>query len=649
MSVIHSETDTYDIIQILGKGTFGEVAKCWKRSTGHFVAIKILKSDSYRARIIKNELKMLRVLGTVNPDQYHFIRFFECFHDDTKSYLVFELLEQNIFEFQKENNFALLPARHIRTVTTQVLRALQKLKDLSIIHADLKPENIMIIDQKRFPFRVKVIDFGSASIFHEVRYVKEPYIQSRFYRSPEILLGLPFCEKVDMWSLGCVMAELHLGWPLYPGNSEYDQVRYIVETQGLPKDQLLNAATKAGQFFRRNPRQHAGPQWQLKCAADYQAETMVQPLERRKYVLKSLDQLETINITKTVFPDDEVIAEFHDRKNMVELIKRMLTLDSHERITPSAALKHPFVTIQQLKMTHEHTKYYDLSVQGLNAALNCDKRALAQRHYYNVVDETFYANSDHYECRQAHHIPSITSMQRAIDKMDNLTIEEPGREVGISMWPEGAGNAVYQPSTSKAVNPTCLPHSYHQGACFRSNHTGHRHRKEPVMCYYGNQGGLKQRKAPHHSKSDPTFGNVILLGQEPSTEVISWEEEDTEAIFSAPSSSAQEAKRAEEAMFHKEPSGPEIPQQIIELMEVTGVRHSKTVELLENQNENINIRRSQPSQQDSEHSDSFDNEWLNNGSETWSPDSTDSVSIEYEEIQTRSNSYQNYLHMENQH
>ncbi|GCB75058.1 hypothetical protein scyTo_0019717 [Scyliorhinus torazame] len=172
MSVIHSETDIYDIIQILGKGTFGEVAKCWKRSTGHFVAIKILKSDSYRARIIKNELKMLRVLGSVDPDQYHFIRFFECFHDDIKSYLVFELMEQNIFEFQKENNFALLPARHIRTITTQVLRALQKLKDLSIIHADLKPENIMIIDQKRFPFRVKVIDFGSASIFQEVRYVK---------------------------------------------------------------------------------------------------------------------------------------------------------------------------------------------------------------------------------------------------------------------------------------------------------------------------------------------------------------------------------------------------------------------------------------------------------------------------------------------
>lgn len=125
------------------------------------------------------------------------------------------------------------------------------------------------------PSPKQVIDFGSASIFSEVRYVKEPYIQSRFYRAPEILLGLPFCEKVDVWSLGCVMAELHLGWPLYPGNNEYDQVRYICETQGLPKPHLLHAARKAHHFFKRNPHPDAANPWQLKSSADYLAETKV--------------------------------------------------------------------------------------------------------------------------------------------------------------------------------------------------------------------------------------------------------------------------------------------------------------------------------------------------------------------------------------
>lgn len=126
------------------------------------------------------------------------------------------------------------------------------------------------------PSSCQVIDFGSASIFSEVRYVKEPYIQSRFYRAPEILLGLPFCEKVDVWSLGCVMAELHLGWPLYPGNNEYDQVRYICETQGLPKPHLLHAARKAHHFFKRNPHPDAANPWQLKSSADYLAETKVE-------------------------------------------------------------------------------------------------------------------------------------------------------------------------------------------------------------------------------------------------------------------------------------------------------------------------------------------------------------------------------------
>jgi homeodomain interacting protein kinase len=156
MATIQSETDCYDIIEVLGKGTFGEVAKGWRRSTGEMVAIKILKNDAYRSRIIKNELKLLRCMRGLDPDEAHVIRFLEFFHDAFKFYLVFELLEQNLFEFQKENNFAPLPARHIRTVTLQVLRALARLKELAIIHADLKPENIMLVDQTRCPFRVKV-------------------------------------------------------------------------------------------------------------------------------------------------------------------------------------------------------------------------------------------------------------------------------------------------------------------------------------------------------------------------------------------------------------------------------------------------------------------------------------------------------------
>ncbi|MED6282334.1 Homeodomain-interacting protein kinase 2, partial [Xenoophorus captivus] len=84
-----------------------------------------------------------------------------------------------------------------------------------------------------------------------------------FLRAPEIILGLPFCEAIDMWSLGCVIAELFLGWPLYPGASEYDQIRYISQTQGLPAEYLLSAGTKTTRFFNRE-RDSTYPLWRLK-------------------------------------------------------------------------------------------------------------------------------------------------------------------------------------------------------------------------------------------------------------------------------------------------------------------------------------------------------------------------------------------------
>ncbi|KAM6224583.1 homeodomain-interacting protein kinase 4 [Rhynchocyon petersi] len=529
MATIQSETDCYDIIEVLGKGTFGEVAKGWRRSTGEMVAIKILKNDAYRKRIIKNELKLLRCMRGLDPEEAHVIRFLEFFHDALKFYLVFELLEQNLFEFQKENNFAPLPARHIRTVTLQVLRALARLKELAIIHADLKPENIMLVDQTRCPFRVKVIDFGSASIFSEVRYVKEPYIQSRFYRAPEILLGLPFCEKVDVWSLGCVMAELHLGWPLYPGNNEYDQVRYICETQGLPKPHLLHAARKAHHFFKRSPHPDATNPWQLKSSADYLAETKVRPLERRKYMLKSLDQIESVNggaVGRLPFQDREALAEHSDLKSMVELIKRMLTWESHERISPSAALCHPFVSMQQLRSAHESTRYYQLSLRSYRLSLQVEGKPLAPVLAPMDDGPSYYALAkEEKEEEEAVNLGSAVGsgpffceekapgMQRAIDQLDDLSLQEAERE----LWGEAHVDVVPDMLTPlKVAGPGCrVPDSD----------------PKPILPFYGTRlgGRHKTRKLPAGSKSDCNFSNLIRLSQaspedEGSYQGSGWEE-----------------------------------------------------------------------------------------------------------------------------
>ncbi|XP_048348850.1 homeodomain-interacting protein kinase 4 [Sphaerodactylus townsendi] len=524
MVTIQSASDCYDVFEILGKGTFGEVVKSWKRSSGEMVAIKILKNDSYRSRIIKNELKLLQTMTEVDAEESHIVQFHEFFHDELKFYLVFELLEQNLFDYQKEHNFSPLPVRHIRTVTTQVLRALSKLKELSIIHADLKPENIMLVDQVRYPFRVKVIDFGSASIFNEVRYVKEPYIQSRFYRAPEILLGLPFCEKVDVWSLGCVVAELHLGWPLYPGNNEYDQIRYICETQGVPRHTLLNAARKAHLFFKRGQHQDLVNTWQLKTPGEYLADTKVKSVERRKYVLKSLDQMETLNVHKMIYPDTEALAEYFDLRSMVELIKRMLTWDSHERITPGAALKHPHITTQPLKQNYSITQYYQACLRSLQDSLpNSSKAGGGEEEeegmqvYGAVEEEHFYTTQESFPEENAH------SVQRTTSQMDDLSLAEAGQDLPLTVWDEGGLYIVLSSSGRGLISSG--PPGFHPA-------------------YYRNrQSSPKHRRASRHAQADLTFNNLILLGQSSPEDAADWEKGSSGSATSLPEPSVREGLR----------------------------------------------------------------------------------------------------------
>lgn len=162
----------------MGRGTFGQVVKCWKRGTSEIVAIKILKNHPSYARQGQIEVSILSRLSQENADEFNFVRAFECFQHKNHTCLVFEMLEQNLYDFLKQNKFSPLPLKYIRPIleqvseqenisdratspTTfslffshfQVLTALLKLKQLGLIHADLKPENIMLVDPVRQPYR----------------------------------------------------------------------------------------------------------------------------------------------------------------------------------------------------------------------------------------------------------------------------------------------------------------------------------------------------------------------------------------------------------------------------------------------------------------------------------------------------------------
>ncbi|XP_074119213.1 homeodomain-interacting protein kinase 1 isoform X3 [Sminthopsis crassicaudata] len=373
--ILCSMTNSYEVLEFLGRGTFGQVAKCWKRSTKEIVAIKILKNHPSYARQGQIEVNILSRLSSENADEYNFVRSYECFQHKNHTCLVFEMLEQNLYDFLKQNKFSPLPLKYIRPILQQVATALMKLKSLGLIHADLKPENIMLVDPVRQPYRVKVIDFGSAS--HVSKAVCSTYLQSRYYRAPEIILGLPFCEAIDMWSLGCVIAELFLGWPLYPGASEYDQIRYISQTQGLPAEYLLSAGTKTSRFFNRDP--NLGyPLWRLKTPEEHELETGIKSKEARKYIFNCLDDMAQVNMS-TDLEGTDMLAEKADRREYIDLLKKMLTIDADKRVTPLKTLNHPFVTMTHL-LDFPHSNHVKSCFQNMEI---CKRRG----HMYDTVKQ----------------------------------------------------------------------------------------------------------------------------------------------------------------------------------------------------------------------------------------------------------------------
>lgn len=133
------------------------------------------------------------------------------------------LLGVNLYEFLKERQFDGLSLTQIKTITKTLVDALLLLNKKSVVHGDIKPENILVNYEKgnREAIDVKLVDLGSGFFEGKSTY---SYIQSRFYRSPEVILGCPYDRQIDIWSLGCVLAELFLGLPIFPGIDDYNQL-----------------------------------------------------------------------------------------------------------------------------------------------------------------------------------------------------------------------------------------------------------------------------------------------------------------------------------------------------------------------------------------------------------------------------------------
>lgn len=196
----------------------------------------------------------------------------------------------------------------IRKLSIQILHSLIFLQKQRIIHCDLKPENILLKQYGKSG--IKVIDFGSSCFENEKLYT---YIQSRFYRAPEIILGVGYGLEIDMWSFGCIIAELFKGIPIFPGENERDQIGYIMEYLGEPPKKILDASTKKSQFF------------------DEENLPLLIPNSRGK-----IRHPNTKKLSKFLKGSDE---------NFIDLIKKCFEWNPTKRIKPDEAILHPWITV----------------------------------------------------------------------------------------------------------------------------------------------------------------------------------------------------------------------------------------------------------------------------------------------------------------
>uniref|UniRef100_A0A1B6DNE8 dual-specificity kinase n=2 Tax=Clastoptera arizonana TaxID=38151 RepID=A0A1B6DNE8_9HEMI len=301
----------YEILEVIGKGSFGQVIRALDHKTNQHIAIKIIRNKKRFHHQALIEVRILDHLRKKDQDSsYNVIHMLEYFYFRNHLCISFELMNLNLYELIKKNNYQGFSLSLIRRFAHSLVQCLRLLHKENIIHCDLKPENVLL--KQRGSSSIKVIDFGSSCYAHQRVYT---YIQSRFYRSPEVILGLPYGTPIDMWSLGCILAELYTGYPLFPGENEVEQLACVMEVLGVPPEDVIANASRRRLFFdsKGNPR----------CITNSKG---------RKRRPGSKDVAVAIRCNDKLF---------------VDFITQCLNWDSKKRMTPEDALHHEWLKSSQ--------------------------------------------------------------------------------------------------------------------------------------------------------------------------------------------------------------------------------------------------------------------------------------------------------------
>ncbi|CAK7270346.1 U4/U6 small nuclear ribonucleoprotein prp4 [Sporothrix epigloea] len=327
--------DRYQIQSSLGKGMFSGVARAWDITTPERreVAIKIMRNNDALRKGGYTEIAILRKLNESDPEnRKHIVRFERSFEFRGHLCMAFENLSMNLREVLKKfgNNVG-INLQGVRVYAYQIFVALAHMRRCSIIHADLKPDNILVNGNRS---TLKICDLGTAidrSDAATAHMQITPYLVSRFYRAPEIVLGMPYDYAVDMWSIGCTLYELYTGKILFTGESNNQMLRAIMEIRGKMSAKLY----RRGELWRMHFDDNGG--FLSQEHDKFQGKTTIKTIP----VIKPTRDLRTRLLAASVGMSD---AESRDLGQFHDLLDRCLNLNPDKRILPSDALKHPFFT-----------------------------------------------------------------------------------------------------------------------------------------------------------------------------------------------------------------------------------------------------------------------------------------------------------------
>ncbi|KAF8701782.1 hypothetical protein HU200_033100 [Digitaria exilis] len=317
----------YQITAGQGKGVFSKVVRAKDLKAGkddpEKVAIKIIRSNDTMYRAGKQEVEILEKLTRADrDDSCHCVRYISNFRYRNHLCLVLESLHMNLREVLKKFGRGIgLKLTAVRLYAKQIFIALKHLKGCRVLHCDIKPDNILVNQGMNV---LKLCDFGNAMLAGKNEVT--PYLVSRFYRAPEIILGLPYDHPLDMWSVGCCLYELCTGKILFQGKSNNEMLRLHMDMKGpFPKKML-----RKGAFTM----QHFNQDLNFQATDEYHV--------TRKIVRRLIFNIKPKGIGSYISSipgeDPKTVSSFKD------LLDKIFSLEPAKRLTVEEALLHPFIT-----------------------------------------------------------------------------------------------------------------------------------------------------------------------------------------------------------------------------------------------------------------------------------------------------------------